>query len=150
MGRKASDGPGAKDHLAGVGAQEARQQAEHGGLARTVGPDEPDDLTLAHREGQVLHGVKAAEALVQSRHLEQGHWSESREIGSSRGWRGLGTRGSVTPGPPRKPSYPGHRPPWKEEDHEDEGGAAGDQVDASPTPPRREAHARDVRAGGQE
>src|SRR3989442_13005986 len=120
MGWESRDGPPTEDHLAGVGAEEPRQQAEHGRLSRAVRPDEADDLTLAHGERQILHGVQAAEALVEPGDLEQVHCSGVPAAGSNRRWPVLGTRGSVTPVLPREASYPGHGPLGKEEDDEDE------------------------------
>ena len=45
-----------------AGRHEARDEVEHGGLARTVGADDPQDLTLVHGQVDLVHRLHAAEA----------------------------------------------------------------------------------------
>ena len=63
-------------HLAGIGAIDAGDDIEAGGLAGAVGPDQPDDGALGDGQADILHGAQAAEALGHLVELEQrGHLS---------------------------------------------------------------------------
>ena len=61
-----ADGPAAR-------FQQAAHGLQHGALAGAVGPDEGDDLTLLHGDGDVLEGVDLTVVGVHIFHFEQGH-----------------------------------------------------------------------------
>src|SRR6266851_5127389 len=63
--------------VAAVRGQEARDQVEDGGLARPVGPDEPQYLPPGHVEREIAHRLQAAEPLAESADLEQ-RWGAAR------------------------------------------------------------------------
>src|SRR4029453_10501174 len=71
MSRLAGDGMAAKGDGARVRPQHARQQVEHGRLARAVGSQQAHDLARRDREAQRIDGQKPAEAATQPGDLEQ-------------------------------------------------------------------------------
>ena len=58
--------------LAALGAQQAREHAEGGGLAGAIGAEQADDLAERDAEREVVHDDAAAEAAVQSDRDEAG------------------------------------------------------------------------------
>ena len=60
--RRARDPAAGEEHVALLGPQQAGQHAEERGLARAVGPDEPDDAGGRHRQAHVAQGDQTAEA----------------------------------------------------------------------------------------
>ena len=54
-----------------LGAQQAGDGLQGGGLAGAVGPDEGDDLPLVHVEGDVLDGVDGPIVDVDVLHIQQ-------------------------------------------------------------------------------
>ena len=56
-----------------IDGDEPADQVDQGGLARSVGADEGEHLTLRHGEVHVVHGVRIAEVLGQPGRLEQAH-----------------------------------------------------------------------------
>jgi hypothetical protein len=53
------------------GVEEPQQRAQRRRLAGAVGPEEADDATRLHREGQVVDRQRGAEALGEPGHLDR-------------------------------------------------------------------------------
>src|SRR5216683_562833 len=68
---EAADRLAVEDDAAGVGGDEAGEQVEERGLAGAVGAEDAGDLAGLEREGDVLHGGEAAEALGEALDLEE-------------------------------------------------------------------------------
>ena len=64
-------------HGARVDIVETADEVEDGGLAGAVRADDAEDLALLHVEGQVPHGVDAAETDRQVTGFEQAHRTRS-------------------------------------------------------------------------
>src|SRR5439155_26914711 len=65
-----------EDDPSRVRVEVAREAVEERGLAGAVRPDQPDDLARADREGDVLVGNEAAEALRDRAELEEGRHAQ--------------------------------------------------------------------------
>src|SRR5712664_936680 len=63
--------------VAAIRGQEAGEQVEDRGLARSVGPDESQHLAADHVEREIAHRLQAAEPLADSTDLEQ-RWGAAR------------------------------------------------------------------------
>ena len=58
---------------AAIGPQEARQHAQHGGLAAARRAQKGDELPLVDAQRDVAQGLEAAEALVDPSDVDEGH-----------------------------------------------------------------------------
>ena len=67
---QADDVAAAQPHDAGVGRELAVQHVEAGALARAIGADQRQKLAGVDGEGDVGHGLHAAERLVQAFDLQ--------------------------------------------------------------------------------
>src|SRR5690606_9563369 len=76
--------------LARGGREEAGEHPDGGGLAGSVGTEEPEDLATFHGEVERLHGHEVAEALVQG----------ARDDGSGHGTESAASRSATTTGSP--------------------------------------------------
>ena len=72
MRRQAGDVLAVEGDAAGIGRVEAGDGREQRRLARAVGPDQADDLALAHVERGLVDGLQAAERLGELAHLKHG------------------------------------------------------------------------------
>src|SRR5712692_5672981 len=73
MGLEPDDAAPAEADLAGIGAEEARDEIEDRRLAGPIRPDQTQDLTGGHLQRQTVHGLQAAESLGHRAELEQAH-----------------------------------------------------------------------------
>src|SRR5215510_10175235 len=71
MGLETRERMAVEVHGSRIGRQESGEQVEQRGLARAVGPEHAGDRTRLQREGYVLDGMQAAEALVEAVDLEE-------------------------------------------------------------------------------
>src|SRR6185503_19734972 len=55
---------------AGVGLEQPADHPDRGGLAAAVGPEEAEDLAVAHLQREVAHHVLRAEVLVEAVHVD--------------------------------------------------------------------------------
>src|SRR5207302_861554 len=62
-GSQAGDVPAAENDAPGIRAQDLGNQAQKGGLARAVGPDQAHDLVARKLEAHGVDGGEAAETL---------------------------------------------------------------------------------------
>ena len=95
VGRPAGYVDAVDQDLAGIGLHDAHDELHHGRLAGAVRPDQAEDLARADRQPHLVDRDKAAEALAQSRDLEE------RRRRGGRGQR-LGTDGSERHAAPRR------------------------------------------------
>lgn len=65
-GGRVAGGLAEQHHLAGVGPHQPEQHLDDGGLARAVGPEQPDDLAAADLQADPVHGGAPAVALAQA------------------------------------------------------------------------------------
>ncbi|MCY1226722.1 hypothetical protein D9M72_389680 [compost metagenome] len=68
--RQARDHFTAVTHLPARHRQHARHQVEGGGLAGTIGTDQPDDLARAHLEADIVHRHQPAKLLARGAHIQ--------------------------------------------------------------------------------
>ena len=73
VGHQALDAIALEPDLARVGAMQAVDHVEHGGLAGAVRPDQRGDRALLDREGAAVDGLDAAEGLLRIADFEEGH-----------------------------------------------------------------------------
>ena len=77
------DGAAVQQDLARIRRLEAREEVEERGLAGAVGADDPDELSRAHPEGNVVVGDEAAEALRDAAHVQ--HQGRAQSASEARG-----------------------------------------------------------------
>src|ERR1700694_510584 len=70
MGRQAGNRYAVQENVAAVRVIDAADAVEQRGLARSVGPDDADDVALGDLEGHAVHGGHSAEALGDAAQLQ--------------------------------------------------------------------------------
>src|SRR6202165_892144 len=70
MGRQAGNRYAVQENVAAVRVIDAADAVEQRGLARSVGPDDADDVALGDLEGHAVHGGHSAEALGDATQLQ--------------------------------------------------------------------------------
>src|SRR5581483_1689274 len=75
--------------MSAVGVQEGRQDADRGGLARAVRPQQPDDRAFGGDEVDALQRAKRAESLLEAfdddaaiGHVDRNYWARRDTAGA--------------------------------------------------------------------